>query len=595
MKEQMSLKRWYGSRISIPNYGSWRFIDFAVSGLGIVGSIVREQMGKSIRVWFMRGGSAHANWDNMTIGINEDYLKGNLGAGYPALNSDEALTLIMGLQVHESAHFAWSPKTGEPWVNYVKEHTPFPFMESIAMMLGNIVEDIYIEAEVDREIPGLTWMLDVMNDIFFSSFRESETMAEAAHITAAPCNLLDVAKALNVLIFAKTRTSVETSPLLANLFCKVREATETSYLSQRNVITLEVYNALMAEISQEECDSASEESEEDGEGSEVAQALGESERRSKGFTSWHGKAKVPETEESRTTTAQEISKSLLYLQDAKISLETEDAENEASGVYIEKGVGLNRTHPAIVGDVRYRALLEIARQRSTVNRPYGLDKSRGHSMRKIYRIATDSKIFAETVVMSTYQPMEVVILIDCSGSMTVCGSKKTVSRIHEAVVAALGAAEALVEARCSVAVYGHSADCYMGNETLIYRVKTFNEPASVLAPRLTNLLYDEEKSENRDGNAIHYIAKKFSRGGKRKLLIVISDGAPEANRYKGEPAIEHTRRSVEKVRKSGIDVLSISITLEAKVSNDLIYGRKHNTYNRDVNVIADIVRSLIVN
>jgi nitric oxide reductase activation protein len=599
-KERMNLHAWYGSSVRIPAIGTHSFTGFAISSLGIVTSIVREAIGKNIRVRFMKGGTAHADWDNYVIAINENYLRGNVrGDDYPTLESDEALTNIMGIEVHEAAHFAYSPRTLLPFVDHIKRYTKSAYQEDIAVTLSNIIEDIYVEAEVDREIPSLTWMLDCMNDIFFSQYDEKDTILKAQHVTAAPSSLMEVSLALNAIIFAKTRVSVATTPFLANLFALARSATEMQFLQERIALSLKIYDVLMEKITQEECynpDGTEEEGDaggsKDKKSGEVQRALSESKRMAEGVTASHEGGDVPKAVDPVSGSSSRIESSLEKIADMKISMDLTEGDEDSTFIFLEKELPL--ADPLSITDTRYYALTEIARQRSSVNRPYGLDKARGHSMRKLYRIATDSKIFAEPVSMSTYQPMEVILLIDFSGSMTHEGSQRGVSRIEEAFFAALGAAQALVEARCSVAVYAHTADIYTENEVVIHKCKGFNESITTLSPRLGYALMSDGKCENRDGYAIRYVAAKFSRGLRKKLLIVISDGEPAANNYCGYKAEQHAKTEVEKVRERGIDVLSISITAEAARANNFIYGREKNVYNRSPHVISEIVRSLIV-
>jgi nitric oxide reductase activation protein len=131
-------------------------------------------------------------------------------------------------------------------------------------------------------------------------------------------------------------------------------------------------------------------------------------------------------------------------------------------------------------------------------------------------------------------------------------------------------------------------------EVAIYKFKEFNEPVSVLPIRLGSLRNTAMLNENKDGYAIRYIAKKFNTTTKKRLLIVISDGKPAAPGYYGGEAQDHTKEEVDKVKQKGIDVLSISITEQAREANEYIYGEGNNVFNEDVNVIEGIVRGLLL-
>lgn len=594
--ERMTLAKWYGNSVEIPVAGSWRFVDFVISSMGIVSSIVREEMSKKISIRFMAGGTALADWDHHIIHINEDYLHGKVGADIPQLTGDETLVNLLGIQVHEAAHFAYSPTTLLPFAQYVKDKTKCAYYEEVAQTIGNLVEDIYIEAEVDREVPSLTWMLQGTNEIFFSQFAEQKVLKKAEDIVGSPQNLLQVSYAINVLLLAKTRNLIETTPYLQDLFQTALTGKETQYLSSRCELTLALYNALMAEITQAECDAAKkakEDAEKTGAGKVAADAIEDSKRRSEGMTASHtnrtGKTQTVKT--VTTDISREVEKALEEFEERTIKLvDLKDELEGSTHLFTEKIV---EAAEPLAFDKRYSKLAEFARQNAVVNRPYGLDRNRGHSIRKLYRIATDQKIFAEPAPMSSFKPMEVIILVDCSGSM---GQPDAfgISRITKAARAAGGAAEALVEGRCMVAVYGHTADQITENECNILLLKGFMEDIPVLSSRLGGLLKNERKRENRDGYAIDYVSKKFSMSNRHKLLIVISDGEPAANHYHGRSANVQTQTIVNQVRQKGIDVLSISITEEANKANKFIYGNTKNVYNQDPNVIAEIVRSLIV-
>jgi nitric oxide reductase activation protein len=258
----------------------------------------------------------------------------------------------------------------------------------------------------------------------------------------------------------------------------------------------------------------------------------------------------------------------------------------------------NRVTPTMASiemelDARYAGLAQIGRQRATTNRPYGVDQRRGHSIRKLHRIATDGRIFAEPMKTQTYKPMEVIILVDCSGSM------QWDDNITKAGQAVIGAAAGLKDARCEVEILGHTAD--VNDVTLTtYVIKEWNDPISVASRRMKKLsrnTSDFKLCQNRDHLAIEEAAKDFraSNAQRRRLLIVVSDGEPVAGGgYHGPSAQNATKAAVDQVRAKGIDVTSISITREAMKANNYIYGRKHNVCNEDPNVIAEIVKQLIL-
>ena len=169
------------------------------------------------------------------------------------------------------------------------------------------------------------------------------------------------------------------------------------------------------------------------------------------------------------------------------------------------------------------------------------------------------------------------------------------TRLADSFGAAYGAAYGLRQGRHNCAIYGHTGDLYRyGDEnTVILRFKTFSDPLEVARPRINYFLQSGSKSQNRDGVAIRQVAKNFTPQPNRKVLIVISDGAPEAGSYSGGPAIVDTTKAVAAVRAMGISVLSISIEANVRKVNDKIYGTDWNVCNDDPSAIADIIKSLL--
>ena len=142
--------------------------------------------------------------------------------------------------------------------------------------------------------------------------------------------------------------------------------------------------------------------------------------------------------------------------------------------------------------------------------------------------------------------LEVVVLLDCSGSM--CGNKIRKQKIVSC---------ALVDAfsrfkEVSLKVYGHTS--------------TSREPLKILdlnAPKGKNILNQcfaqEASCNNADGYAIYWASKQFTQGQHEKLLITMSDGYPSAESYGGEPARQHVREVVSKIKSKKIHVLAVAI------------------------------------
>jgi hypothetical protein len=583
-KQKMTMGKWYGRSYAFPPLNSYYAKTFIFSSVGLVRSICSQNLNISPRICFMSTGTAMAVHEQNKIYINENFLVGDFPSGRKK-DLETILSVVLGIIVHEIAHFAYSADDLTPYSGYIKENSPCKYHEKIALTLGNIVEDIFIEAEIDREVPSLTWMIEAANDVMFDEAFEEKAMAESAHVEEAPNKLEDVNAILGALILAKTRIYVDSTAYIQGLFNQALSATEAVSLQNRKEIALSLYNQVMERIEEEEKQCSG------------AQSAAQSKTLvlSSGMMADHSQeaAKTEKQMESVPVNpggwAQEVKEQLEQTEECTTSFLDEGA-GEAM-LTIEEPIPAGAK--AVEIDQRYEALAQIARQNSVINRPYGEDRNRGNRIRKLYRIATDSKIYAEPAQFKNYEPMEVVIGVDCSGSMTY-GLEAGGSRLLQAWRAACGAALALTEGKCSVAVYGHTADINTRESLNIYCAKGFNDDINILPYTAQTIISERTTYENRDGSAIRYLAQKFQSRTKKRLLIVFSDGAPSANQYRGDPAVEHSTQAVRYVRSQGIEVLSISLTDGASRVNQKIYGIDKDIYNEDPNVIERIVESIIL-
>jgi len=592
MRNAMTLSKWYNTSVTIPSYRNHQFGSFVASCVGLVKTIVQTDDSKDIRVRFGEVETAHADQDTRLIVINSQFLVGlvtsKIKEGIPTakhLPSHQAITMILGIIVHEAAHFAWSPKTLAPFADFVEKHTPHMFIRELACTIGNIVEDIFIEAEVDRRTPGVTWMLDETNGIFFEEDDYKASCEKVVPLVGPPTSGQELTDTLNFLIFAKTRPDCDVNPWANSLFDKTRTAAGLGLIEDRFGLVLDIYNRLVEAMPAKEV--------ENKEGIKTAgDSIAQPGRVSQERT-------LPEVGRSSKVVANEqcvqANQALADFEDADVAADTvrDDTGRPYTLLYIEKQ--LVEGSP-LTPDPRYAALEEVARQRATVNRPYGLDKTSGHSLRKLYRIGTDQKIFAEPQPMQAFRPMEVMFVVDVSGSMAIHRSARlgmTQTNTYKAAQAALGAASALINGHCKVAVYCHTADVY-GQDVLVYVGKEFNEPINVLAPRLGHLIHHGQFKENRDGAVISYLGKKFHPSTKRQQMIVISDGRPTGSGSGGELGILEATQAVAALRQRNINVMSISITPSAAEVNNRIYGAANNVFNTDVNVVADIIKKMML-
>lgn len=155
----------------------------------------------------------------------------------------------------------------------------------------------------------------------------------------------------------------------------------------------------------------------------------------------------------------------------------------------------------------------------------------------------------------------IMLVVDCSGSMA------SYERYRHARNAAVLISEACRLNGIPLYVMGYTADKKkIGTADHIHYL-TWN---GSVCDRYSIAGISPQR-ENRDGPTIRYASRLIkSRSEKNKLMIVISDGSPQAYNYTREEAAEDTRRAVREARKN-CSVLGICINSDEEEKLKEIY------------------------
>lgn len=178
--------------------------------------------------------------------------------------------------------------------------------------------------------------------------------------------------------------------------------------------------------------------------------------------------------------------------------------------------------------------------------------------------------FRSPLIFDKKKPREkhcaaVMLLVDESGSM---GGR----RITNARLAAIMLAEAMAEVGIPCSVVGHSGDDRYSYSVELEHYTTFKNAS---ADR-TSLAMIEARCQNRDGPAIRWASSILKKRPERnKLMIVISDGQPAADRYYGEEAIFDTKAAIRDAKRLHNIV---GVILEAGSSTDILKTMYGNDY-----------------
>lgn len=158
------------------------------------------------------------------------------------------------------------------------------------------------------------------------------------------------------------------------------------------------------------------------------------------------------------------------------------------------------------------------------------------------------------------------ILIDMSGSMSMK------DRIKFAKIAALCVYGFCRAAKIPISIYGHHTDGYrhdwLAEETVYLQSCAEFELDEEDSYRIMQM---EAYGANRDGTALIYMGEKMlKRQERQKILILISDGLPNANRYHGREAKEDLKKIKKNLKNKGVTFLAAAIG-EDKAAIEEIY------------------------
>jgi nitric oxide reductase activation protein len=170
--------------------------------------------------------------------------------------------------------------------------------------------------------------------------------------------------------------------------------------------------------------------------------------------------------------------------------------------------------------------------------------------RRLHRIPMGMTDLFKIDITEQDKPLDICLLVDESGSM----GYATMEYARNAAIClkeALGSNEQL-----NLWVFGHSADSegYGTTEMIEYcspRMK--DRPMAMGGMRA--------RCENRDGNAIiaatQRVLEQTDQPQANKLMIILSDGAPSADKYRGDIAVKHTKRCVDYVEGRKWNVIQL--------------------------------------
>lgn len=179
--------------------------------------------------------------------------------------------------------------------------------------------------------------------------------------------------------------------------------------------------------------------------------------------------------------------------------------------------------------------------------------------------------------------MAVLILVDCSGSMSG-------DRMDHAKRAVIVLHEVFRKLKIKHMIVGFTGDLNrsdMSVDHLIYKTWNDNKVAVTLSSLISRL-------QNRDGDTLNIAIKYFKNIQEtHKLTIVISDGSPAANGYRGDKAKEHTVMAQKKMKKKGIKLINVGIGLGYRMPERYVNKVKVDDVSKLPKTLMRVIRKEI--
>lgn len=583
------ISQWYNG-ISLPTfYDTKGFKSFVHASLGIVQGIVGKNIMQEFFVTLTEDDKkvsiAAVDQINRVIYINSnlfspsDKLRHN-----PSADQRQVLEMLIGLVVHEASHIEYT-------VTDIKESFEVMGFElnKLNKTVWNIIEDFYIEEQARINHPVFEWSLQSALDYFFPL---SQTRKLIAELPNEITTMKHVTKFVGTLCNAKnvracSRLEINENKLFAELVAMVKGVYKIHDKYERITFSKTVVEWLLKNVK-----------EQDEEQNEEESSKGGSESGDKELDEISEKMDKVIGKEGIEVDSKDNVINTLKMSTQKVDDSTEQIQPVQLIVsytsLLNFGFSKNLENHEIKLDRRFLPLSQLIKARSQANQPKGEQKNYGRSITQIHRIVTDSKVFATPITVPFVGPQEVVILVDCSGSM---GMNE---KITKALSAAYGAAMGLQNGGHKVKVIGHTCQlsgtlkyAELTESLMIYVFKNWHDSIEKMVDNMkTFLQFESTKGNNNDDYAVAFAGSQFTKERSRKNVIVISDGYPSSRRIDKEDGAKKTKVVVDKLRKSGVSVSSISIDTQAFDVNNRIYGAAYNINSEDAVNISKIVEGM---
>ena len=526
------------------------------------------------------------------MGNGQIYVDGSL-----LRDNDDKLDVVAGLSIHEKLHLVHTP----PLVKWEKDmrfkHSMSGPQSKLLHNIGNIIEDEYIESQLAKTHAGYVDYIMKVKEHYFAEHGEK--------IDGAKNEFGDVLNTLLAMVRYPEAITPERRKKHAQHIRFFARVLKDALTNRENTLvaieTLYDYMYQLAEKEAKKSESLDEEAmmeramknlddilssyEERGVSDELSDKdvesmldrLLQSEKESAKRHDRHGPHRVirqgledsptelVDYERAMDSISASLDKAIRDLEDSDYS--EEDLKDKALGLRRGTKITWKNVRADDIGINEYKEGTERMKPSiSTLKKRIQLyGDTKVHTIRNQTRGRLDKKMLHKiplgrsdlfkNVIIDEDKPLDVCLLVDESGSMGY-------GKMRHARDCAIALRESLKDNQAlNLWVFGHTADGYEWNDKGTTNMSVYWSPTYQADLKAMGSM--RARSENRDGMALLSSAERVKAEspskGSNKLMIVISDGEPSADRYRGETGTTHTKKVVKHLEGQGWNIIQIGI------------------------------------
>lgn len=563
---------------------------------------------------FSSHSSGHTNMNTGQIVIDGDLLK----------TSDDNLDITAGLAIHEKLHLIYSKELMIAEKGMRERLTTTHGQSMLLHDIVNIIEDEYIEKQLSTTSKGFVHYIEKCKKHYFEQSFESAGKCKDAFADLINTFMLFV-RYPSLIDADRRKRHAPHIRFFARTMATALDSRDNTYVAMETIYSylLKAFDKMNEGAGDKRLEDAMDKAESRTE--ELMESFAESgvsmsddewkairERLVKEYTDKVTEERRDDLADSMAIadetvgrlTGEDVDESK-YLDESLIKDMKDLEESDYSEYDMDKSLAISvsqskitwqkaKTDTYVVDrykDAKTRVKREISKLKKKIqlygnSEKYTIrNQKRGKiDKRMLHRIPSGRMDLFKTTITKEDKPLDICLLVDESGSMGgYC--------MGHARDAAISIKEALADNEAlNLWVFGHSADeDKRGNTDMI----EYWSPSMKDRPMAMGGM--RARYENRDGNAIVASAERVrsetDQPQGKKLMIVLSDGAPSADGYRGDPAYRHTRKCVKNIESKGWDVIQVGFA--GSRENTMSQMFSNWVYIDDTSKIGDKVSKII--